>query len=162
MQTSSLKNDLLLEVEKLTPIEKKELQQLLESIQIIQYERIPKRKKIIKLINESKKTSFENIWWVIMKLLKHFWKTSPWSVRLLILGVPASAIVFKNKRIGLATSGFAIGVPIFLLSSAGITFIGTLLDALKNGADSYKNTTTENNGNNNFQTTEPFNTYSDN
>jgi hypothetical protein len=160
--TSTLRNDLLLEVEKLSPIAQKELKEWAEIIQIIQNEKIAKPKKIIKIIEVSRKSSFKHIWWFVTRLGKHYWKTSSWSIRFFILAIPASIVVFGNKKIGIATSGFGIGVPVFLLTSAGITFIGVLLDVLNNGADAYKNTPTEYSSKKDVKITEQFNSYSEN
>ena len=71
-------------------------------------------------------------------IYNHGWKNQHWAWRLAILGFVAG-LLEGGRRVGIATSGWGIGVPIALLTSAGGAFLGMFVDkfmkSIKNGKD---------------------------
>ena len=60
----------------------------------------------------------------------HCWDNRGWAARLGIVGLSLGGIVSGSSFAGIATAGWGIGLPIFLLTTAGGTFLGTIIDEL--------------------------------
>lgn len=59
---------------------------------------------------------------------KHCWDDRGWAARLGIIGLSLGGIFSGSGFAGIATAGWGIGLPVFLLTTAGGTFLGTLID----------------------------------
>ena len=61
---------------------------------------------------------------------KKYWKKASWAEKLGIIGGGGAIALFGFGGAGVAALGGAIGLPLFLLTAAGGTFIGTIIDKL--------------------------------
>lgn len=61
---------------------------------------------------------------------KHGWDKRSWSSRLALTGLLIGVGISGGKMAGVASAGIGLGVPVFLLTSAGGALLGTILNEL--------------------------------
>lgn len=115
--------------------EKEQIKSWAEDAYVIRSDsNLTKKEKIQKLgsiTNENK---------VIIKFLtaffkfikRHAWDERGWAGRLTLGGLALGTSVAGTKMAGVATAGMGIGLPIWLLSSAGGALLGTIIQELSN------------------------------
>ena len=130
---SEIKSDL----EKLNDREKQNvLNWAVEVKKIQQNNKLTTKEKIYDLKNLNNKQAFKNVISIALNYSKSYWKKANWAQRIGIIGLTSGLIVAgASGGAGIAALGGAIGLPLFLVTTAGGTFIGTIIDSLnkKNG-----------------------------
>jgi hypothetical protein len=130
---SEIKSDL----EKLDDIERQNvLNWAVEVRKIQQNNKLSSKEKIYDLKNLNNKQVFKNVISIVLNYSKSYWKKANWAQKIGIIGLTGGLIVAgASGGAGIAALGGAIGLPLFLVTTAGGTFIGTIIDSLnkKNG-----------------------------
>ena len=130
---SEIKSDL----EKLDDIERQNvLNWAVEVRKIQQNNKLSSKEKIYDLKNLNNKQVFKNVISIVLNYSKANWKKANWAQKIGIIGLTGGLIVAgASGGAGIAALGGAIGLPLFLVTTAGGTFIGTIIDSLnkKNG-----------------------------
>jgi hypothetical protein len=130
---SEIKSDL----EKLNDIERQNvLNWAVEVRKIQQNNKLSSKEKIYDLKNLNNKQVFKNVISIVLNYSKSYWKKANWAQKIGIIGLTGGLIVAgASGGAGIAALGGAIGLPLFLVTTAGGTFIGTIIDSLnkKNG-----------------------------
>ena len=130
---SEIKSDL----EKLDDVEKQNvLNWAVEVRKIQQNNKLSSKEKIYDLKNLNNKQVFKNVISIVLNYSKSYWKKANWAQKIGIIGLTGGLIVAgASGGAGIAALGGAIGLPLFLVTTAGGTFIGTIIDSLnkKNG-----------------------------
>jgi hypothetical protein len=89
-----------------------------------------KVKKLTKITNENKITiKFFKAFFKAVK--KHTWDERGWPARMALAGLTVGAAIGGTKMAGIASAGIGIGVPVFILSSAGGALLGTIIEEIK-------------------------------
>ena len=102
---------------------------LANKIKIVQEDKhLTKKVKKVKLkqIIKTNKKTFLNL--VFIFLQNNLWTKRSWAVRLALIGGVLPVLALGGKSVGVATMGWGIGIPIFLITSAGSSFIGLVID----------------------------------
>ena len=86
--------------------------------------------KALSALNNSK--AFKSTSKLMLMHSKRYWKNSSWSERLGIIGGGGALVLFGAAGSGIAALGGAVGIPFFLVTAAGGTLIGTIIDKLDN------------------------------
>jgi hypothetical protein len=78
-------------------------------------------------------TATSAVIWPAVKILsreikKIGWDERSWAARLGFLGVCVGSVLFRGQRAGIAALGTAIRVPLWLVSGAGASFLGVLVE----------------------------------
>jgi hypothetical protein len=96
-------------------------------------ENLTKSEKITKISTITNKNKITlKFFKSFFKLVKrHTWDERGWSARLALAGLTIGAAVAGTKMAGIATAGVGIGVPIYVLSSAGGALLGTIIQEVK-------------------------------
>ena len=125
---SEIKSDL----EKLNDTEKQNvLNWAVEVKKIQQNNKLTTKEKIYDLKNLNNKQAFKNVISIALNYSKSYWKKANWAQRIGIIGLTSGLIVAgASGGAGIAALGGAIGLPLFLVTTAGGTFIGTIIDSL--------------------------------
>ena len=125
---SEIKSDL----EKLNDIERQNvLNWAVEVRKIQQNNKLTTKEKIYDLKNLNNKQAFKNVISIVLNYSKSYWKKANWAQRIGIIGLTSGLIVAgASGGAGIAALGGAIGLPLFLVTTAGGTFIGTIIDSL--------------------------------
>jgi hypothetical protein len=125
---SEIKSDL----EKLNDREKQNvLNWAVEVKKIQQNNKLTTKEKIYDLKNLNNKQAFKNVISIALNYSKSYWKKANWAQRIGIIGLTSGLIVAgASGGAGIAALGGAIGLPLFLVTTAGGTFIGTIIDSL--------------------------------
>ena len=130
---SEIKSDL----EKLDDIERQNvLNWAVEVRKIQQNNKLSSKEKIYDLKNLNNKQVFKNVISIVLNYSKSYWKKANWAQKIGIIGLTGGLIIAgASGGAGIAALGGAIGLPLFLVTTAGGTFIGTIIDSLnkKNG-----------------------------
>lgn len=130
---SEIKSDL----EKLDDVEKQNvLSWAVEVRKIQQNNKLSSKEKIYDLKNLNNKQVFKNVISIVLNYSKSYWKKANWAQKIGIIGLTGGLIIAgASGGAGIAALGGAIGLPLFLVTTAGGTFIGTIIDSLnkKNG-----------------------------
>ena len=85
-----------------------------------------KGKALVHLLKENKRSFFKML---LLFLKRKLWTERGWPARLAIIGlIPGAA---KGGSVGLATMGFGVGIPFFLLTVTGGMFIGTIIEEIQ-------------------------------
>lgn len=130
---SEIKSDL----EKLDDVEKQNvLNWAVEVRKIQQNNKLSSKEKIYDLKNLNNKQVFKNVISIVLNYSKSYWKKANWAQKIGIIGLTGGLIIAgASGGAGIAALGGAIGLPLFLVTTAGGTFIGTIIDSLnkKNG-----------------------------
>ncbi len=102
-----------------------------ENVKAIQKDKsLTKKKKISRLIKLSNSNTFKSCSKLAMSYSKKYWKNASYAERLGIIGAGGALTLVGFGGAGIAALGGAIGVPLFLITAAGGTFIGTIIDKL--------------------------------
>lgn len=125
---SEIKSDL----EKLNDTEKQNvLNWAVEVKKIQQNNKLTTKEKIYDLKNLNNKQAFKNVISIALNYSKSYWKKANWAQRIGIIGLTSGLIIAgASGGAGIAALGGAIGLPLFLVTTAGGTFIGTIIDSL--------------------------------
>lgn len=125
---SEIKSDL----EKLNETEKQNvLNWAVEVKKIQQNNKLTTKEKIYDLKNLNNKQAFKNVISIALNYSKSYWKKANWAQRIGIIGLTSGLIIAgASGGAGIAALGGAIGLPLFLVTTAGGTFIGTIIDSL--------------------------------
>lgn len=125
---SEIKSDL----EKLNETERQNvLNWAVEVRKIQQNNKLTTKEKIYDLKNLNNKQAFKNVISIVLNYSKSYWKKANWAQRIGIIGLTSGLIVAgASGGAGIAALGGAIGLPLFLVTTAGGTFIGTIIDSL--------------------------------
>lgn len=125
---SEIKSDL----EKLNDTEKQNvLNWAVEVKKIQQNNKLTTKEKIYDLKNLNNKQAFKNVISIALNYSKSYWKKVNWAQRIGIIGLTSGLIIAgASGGAGIAALGGAIGLPLFLVTTAGGTFIGTIIDSL--------------------------------
>ena len=125
---SEIKSDL----EKLNDTEKQNvLNWAVEAKKIQQNNKLTTKEKIYDLKNLNNKQAFKNVISIVLNYSKSYWKKANWAQRIGIIGLTSGLIIAgASGGAGIAALGGAIGLPLFLVTTAGGTFIGTIIDSL--------------------------------
>lgn len=89
------------------------------------------RQKLKKLNKLNNADTFKSISKLVVLHSKRYWKSASWAEKLGIIGASGTLIVFGSGGAGIAALGGAIGLPLFLVTAAGGTLIGTIIDKLE-------------------------------
>ncbi|EPZ49623.1 hypothetical protein M902_0700 [Bacteriovorax sp. BAL6_X] len=121
-------------VSNLTEEEQKELKSWADEAYVIRnsndISRTEKIKRITKITIRSKVTS--NVIVRFFRLLKkHSWDDRAWPARFALAGLTIGATVGGTKMAGVATAGIGVGIPIYILTSAGGALLGSIIEELK-------------------------------
>jgi hypothetical protein len=93
---------------------------------------LSKKDKIYDLKKLNNKQAFKDVITFVVNYSKSYWKKASWSQKIGIIGLTSGLIVAGSSGgAGIAALGGAIGLPLFLVTAAGGTLIGTLIDSLK-------------------------------
>lgn len=112
--------------------ERKQLLTWAESVKTIQKDKdLSKKEKIRQLTKLSNSKAFKSCSKVAMSYSKSYWKNASYAERLGIIGAGGALTLAGVGGAGIAALGGAVGVPLFLLTAAGGTFIGTIIDKIK-------------------------------
>ena len=95
------------------------------------------KKKKDKIIEIQKITSKNKIVTKFFKALfklikKHTWDERGLAGRFALGGLTLGVAVSGSKMAGVASAGIGIGVPVYLLTTAGGALLGTIIDEIKN------------------------------
>ena len=130
---SEIKSDL----EKLNETERQNVLNWAVEVRKIQHNnKLTTKEKIYDLKNLNNKQAFKNVISIVLNYSKSYWKKANWAQKIGIIGLTGGLIVAgASGGAGIAALGGAIGLPLFLVTTAGGTFIGTIIDSLnkKNG-----------------------------
>ncbi|WP_452233054.1 hypothetical protein [Lacinutrix sp. MEBiC02595] len=118
-------------VEKLNTSEKEEILAWAKNVKEIQNDKNLNVKDKIKSLKElDNKTAFISLGKIIKTKTKKSWKNASWAKRLGVIGASGALLTVSGSGAGIAALGGAIGLPLFLVTAAGGTLIGTLIDEL--------------------------------
>lgn len=93
---------------------------------------LSKKQKIYDLKKLNNIQAFKSVASIALKYSKSYWKNAPWSQKIGIAGLITGLFAAGSSGgAGIAALGGAIGLPFFLVTAAGGTFIGTIIDFLK-------------------------------
>lgn len=125
---SEIKSDL----EKLNETERQNVLNWAVEVRKIQHNnKLTTKEKIYDLKNLNNKQAFKNVISIVLNYSKSYWKKANWAQRIGIIGLTSGLIVAgASGGAGIAALGGAIGLPLFLVTTAGGTFIGTIIDSL--------------------------------
>lgn len=133
METNKqLNTEIKSDLEKLNDTEKQNvLNWAVEVRKIQQNNKLTTKDKIYDLKNLNNKQAFKNVISIALNYSKSYWKKANWAQRIGIIGLTSGLIVAgASGGAGIAALGGAIGLPLFLVTTAGGTFIGTIIDSL--------------------------------
>lgn len=122
-----------IDFERLTHTEKEVLLEWAKKVKSIQQNKslnMQVKIKELRTLNNSK--AFNSCTKLITAYSKKYWKSASWAERMGIIGGVGALTLFGFGGAGVAALGGAIGVPLFLLTAAGGTLIGTIIDKLEN------------------------------
>ena len=127
-----LNSEIKFDLEKLDDIEKQNvLNCAVEVRKIQQNNKLSSKEKIYDLKNLNNKQVFKNVISIVLNYSKSYWKKANWAQKIGIIGLTGGLIVAgASGGAGIAALGGAIGLPLFLVTTAGGTFIGTIIDSL--------------------------------
>lgn len=93
-------------------------------------ETLSKKEKIKHLfeITNKNKIVFKFLNQVVLLFKKHGWDQRNWASRLALSGFFVGIGVAGSKSAGIASLGMAIGVPVYILTSAGGALLGTIIN----------------------------------
>lgn len=125
---SEIKSDL----EKLNETERQNVLNWAVEVRKIQHNnKLTTKEKIYDLKNLNNKQAFKNVISIVLNYSKSYWKKANWAQRIGIIGLTSGLIVAgASGGAGIAALGGAIGLPLFLVTTAGGTFIGSIIDSL--------------------------------
>lgn len=66
---------------------------------------------------------------------QHLWDERSWPARGALLGLTIGVATLGSEGAGIAALGGAIGVPVFLLTTAGGALLATIVSELTNATD---------------------------
>lgn len=121
-------------LEELNEDEKKKVLSWAENARVITNDgTLNKKEKVKKLYEVTVKEE------VVVTFLKSFlkaikthgWGRRGWAGRLTLSGLALGLGTVGIQMTGVASAGFGIGIPIFLLTAAGGALLGTIIDELK-------------------------------
>lgn len=118
----------------LTEDEQKELKSWADEAYVIRNSNdISRTEKIKRITNITIKSKFtSNVIIRFFKLLKKYsWDDRAWAARLALAGLTIGATIGGTKMAGVATAGMGIGVPVYILTSAGGALLGSIIEELK-------------------------------
>lgn len=103
-----------------------------EAIVIRNDEQINHSKKLKQLIYVTSKNEIviKFLKQLALLLKKHGWDKRNWASRLALSGLLLGLGVGGGKMAGVASAGLGIGVPVYVLTSAGGALIGTILSEI--------------------------------
>ena len=133
METNKqLNTEIKSDLEKLNDTEKQNvLNWAVEVRKIQQNNKLTTKEKIYDLKNLNNKQAFKNVISIALNYSKSYWKKANWAQRIGIIGLTSGLIIAgASGGAGIAALGGAIGLPLFLVTTAGGTFIGTIIDSL--------------------------------
>lgn len=84
--------------------------------------------KELKALNNG--AAFKSCSRLVLVHSKRYWKNASWAERMGITVGGGTLVFFGGAGSGIAALGGAIGVPLFLLTAAGGTLVGTIIDKL--------------------------------
>jgi hypothetical protein len=100
--------------------------------QIVDDIELSKKKKLTKLYELNTSPVVKEILLAIFFALKKYtWDERSWSGRLALAGLGAGIATAGSQSAGVAAMGGAIGIPLFLLTSAGGALLGLIIDEIK-------------------------------
>lgn len=71
-------------------------------------------------------------------LKQHLWNERSWPARGALSGLALGVVAVGGQGAGIAAMGGAIGIPLFLLTTAGGALLGTVVSELKNATRTKK------------------------
>lgn len=108
------------------------LQWAKESREVVTQSSLTKKEKFARLREISSAKPVVVVLKAVARLLKSkAWDNQSWARRLGIAGLAAGVASFGLEGAGIVALGGGIGVPLALLSTAGATFLGVVIDELK-------------------------------
>lgn len=126
-------------IDHLTEDEKRILLDWAKNVKSIQSNKklsIKEKLKALKSLNNSE--AFKNIAKYVSLKTKHYWENANWSERLGIICGGGTFAFFGFGGSGIAAMGGAVGLPLFLVTAAGGTLIGTIIDKLDNNDSKHR------------------------
>lgn len=119
------------EVQHLSKEEKKILLDWAKNVKTIQKDKnLNFNSKINALKELNNSGAFRSSTKFVTSKTKHYWKNASWSERLGIIGGSGALAIAGFGGAGIAALGGAVGLPLFLVTAAGGTLIGTIIDKL--------------------------------
>lgn len=91
----------------------------------------PEKLKKLALITKDNKVTIKFLQSVGKLIKKHTWDERKWPARMALVGLTLGGAVAGSKFAGVASAGMGVGVPVFLLSSAGGALLGTIIQETK-------------------------------
>ncbi len=92
---------------------------------------LSKKEKIYDLKKLNNKQAFKDVLIYIINFSKSYWKKASWSQKIGAFGLTGGLVVAGSTGgAGIAALGGAIGLPLFLVTTAGGTLVGTIIDSL--------------------------------
>jgi hypothetical protein len=102
------------------------------SLVVVENKELTRTQKLIELRKVHPSKAALRIIAALARLTKSkVWDNQSWARRLGIAGLATGAAVFGSKAAGVAALGSAIGVPLALITGAGATVLGVIIDEVK-------------------------------
>ena len=121
----------LITIDKLDASEKEKFLAWAKNVREIQNDPNLSIKDKIKSLKElDNKTALISLGKIVKTKAKKTWKDASWAKRLGVLGAGTALLAASGSGAGIAALGGAIGLPLFLVTAAGGTLIGTIIDEL--------------------------------
>ena len=118
-------------IEHLSDIKKKVLLKWAKRVKEIQKNKSLSFKQKLRALKElNNSEAFKMSTKYISSYSKNYWKHATWAEKLGIIGGGGALALAGFGGAGVAALGGAIGLPLFLLTAAGGTLIGTIIDRL--------------------------------
>ena len=118
-------------INKLNSYEKEDILIWAKKVKEIQSGKTLGTKSKIKSLKElDNKKALVSLGKIIKSKTKKSWKNASWAKKLGVIGASGALITVSGSGAGIAALGGAIGLPLFLVTAAGGTLIGTLIDEL--------------------------------
>lgn len=117
-------------VQRLSPEDKEKVHDwATKSLAIVQRTDLTKREKTKQLSELNPPKHLIPLFRAMFEMIKDkTWTGQSWARRGLVVGLAAGTAVFGSAGAGVASAGFGIGVPVALLTTMGVTFLGVLID----------------------------------
>jgi hypothetical protein len=88
----------------------------------------PEKIKHLIVITNKNKIAFKFLKHFALLFKKHGWDQRNWASRLALAGLLVGVGVTGSQSAGIASAGIGIGVPVFILTSAGGALLGTIIN----------------------------------
>lgn len=121
-------------IEEMNEEEKRELRNWADDAYIIRNDStLSNKEKLLKLttITNKNKVALKFFKSFFKLIKKHTWDNRGWPARMALAGLTLGTAIAGTKMAGVASAGLGIGVPVYVLSSAGGALIGTIIQEIK-------------------------------